>query len=127
MSAKNTPWANETRHCSVHENLLPGLSESHACGAQETETQQPELGNDVRRACSLIRPAYTRATARRHPAEQNLRATPDDAHVLEERIEEQLTSGVMGLLTGPHHTSFSLSASFTIRLSEGDRPVLAPE
>ncbi len=33
----------------------------------------------------------------------------------------------MGLLTGPHHTSFSDPSSFTIRLSSGERPVLAPE
>jgi len=38
-----------------------------------------------------------------------------------------LTSGVMDLLTGPHHTSFSEPGSFTIRLSRGERPVLAPE
>lgn len=37
------------------------------------------------------------------------------------------TSGVMGLLTGPHQTSFSEVSSLTIRLSEGERPVLAPE
>ena len=37
------------------------------------------------------------------------------------------TSGVMGLLTGPHHTLLSEPSSFTIRLSEGDRPVFAPE
>ena len=39
----------------------------------------------------------------------------------------QLTSGVMGLLTGPHQTSFSEDSSLTIRLSDGERPVLAPE
>ncbi len=39
----------------------------------------------------------------------------------------RLTSGVMGLLTGPHQTSFSEDSSFTTRLSEGERPVLAPE
>lgn len=33
----------------------------------------------------------------------------------------------MGLLTGPHHTSFSEPGSFTMRLSRGERPVLAPE
>lgn len=38
-----------------------------------------------------------------------------------------LTSGVMGLLTGPHQISFSEPSSFTIRLSEGERPVFAPE
>lgn len=38
-----------------------------------------------------------------------------------------LTSGVIALLTGPHQTSFSELGSFTIRLSSGDRPVLAPE
>jgi hypothetical protein len=38
-----------------------------------------------------------------------------------------LTSGVMGLLTGPHQMSFDESSSWTIRLSEGERPVLAPE
>lgn len=33
----------------------------------------------------------------------------------------------MGLLTGPHQMSFSDDGSLTIRLSEGERPVLAPE
>lgn len=33
----------------------------------------------------------------------------------------------MGLLTGPHQTSFSEPPSFTIRLSSGERPVFAPE
>lgn len=33
----------------------------------------------------------------------------------------------MALFTGPHHTSFSELGSLTIRLSSGDRPVLAPE
>lgn len=37
------------------------------------------------------------------------------------------TSGVMDLLTGPHQISFSDVSSFTIRLSEGERPVFAPE
>ena len=38
-----------------------------------------------------------------------------------------LTSGDMGLFTGPHHTlSFELGSS-TMRLSEGERPVFAPE
>lgn len=39
----------------------------------------------------------------------------------------KLTSGVMGLLTGPHQISFSELGSWTIRLSEGERPVFAPE
>lgn len=38
-----------------------------------------------------------------------------------------LTSVVMGLLTGPHQTSFFDESSSTILLSEGERPVLAPE
>lgn len=38
-----------------------------------------------------------------------------------------LTSGVMGLLTGPHQMSLSEPSSLTIRLSEGERPVFAPE
>lgn len=33
----------------------------------------------------------------------------------------------MGLLTGPHQTSFSEPSSLTMRLSRGERPVLAPE
>lgn len=33
----------------------------------------------------------------------------------------------MGLFTGPHQTSFFEESSSTIRLSEGERPVLAPE
>ena len=39
----------------------------------------------------------------------------------------ELTSGLMALLTGPHQTSFSEPSSLTIRLSEGERPVFAPE
>lgn len=38
-----------------------------------------------------------------------------------------LTSGVMGLLTGPHQMSLSEPSSLTMRLSEGERPVFAPE
>lgn len=38
-----------------------------------------------------------------------------------------LTSGDMGLLTGPHQISFSDDSSLTTRLSSGDRPVLEPE
>lgn len=38
-----------------------------------------------------------------------------------------LTSGVIGLFTGPHQTSFSELDSLTIRLSSGERPVFAPE
>lgn len=41
--------------------------------------------------------------------------------------ENQLTSGDMGLLTGPHQTSFSDEGSLTMRLSRGERPVLVPE
>ena len=37
------------------------------------------------------------------------------------------TSGVMGLLTGPHQIFPFVHSSFTIRLSRGDLPVLAPE
>lgn len=43
------------------------------------------------------------------------------------RTFDRLTSGVIGLLTGPHHTSFSDPSSLTIRLSSGERPVFAPE
>lgn len=39
----------------------------------------------------------------------------------------ELTSGDMGLLTGPHQTLLSEPSSFTIRLSDGERPVFAPE
>lgn len=35
-----------------------------------------------------------------------------------------LTSVDIGLFTGPHQTSFSELSSFTIRLSEGDRPLV---
>lgn len=38
-----------------------------------------------------------------------------------------LTSGVIGLLTGPHQISFSDEGSRTILLSRGDLPVFAPE
>lgn len=41
--------------------------------------------------------------------------------------KRKLTSGVIGLFTGPHQTSFFEESSSTIRLSEGERPVLAPE
>jgi hypothetical protein len=37
------------------------------------------------------------------------------------------TSWLIGLFTGPHQTSLSELASCTIRLSEGERPVFAPE
>lgn len=43
------------------------------------------------------------------------------------RKREVLTSGVIGLLTGPHQISFSDDGSLTILLSKGERPVLAPE
>lgn len=39
----------------------------------------------------------------------------------------RLTSGLMGLLTGPHQMSLSEEGSLTIRLSMGERPVFAPE
>lgn len=45
----------------------------------------------------------------------------------ENKKEEKLTSEDMGLLTGPHQTSFRDESSSTMRLSEGERPVLAPE
>lgn len=38
-----------------------------------------------------------------------------------------LTSGLISLFTGPHQISFSELGSRTIRLSEGERPVFAPE
>lgn len=38
-----------------------------------------------------------------------------------------LTSGVIGLFTGPHQTSSFEVFSSTIRLSRGERPVFAPE
>jgi hypothetical protein len=40
---------------------------------------------------------------------------------------EALTSGDISLFTGPHQISFSDPGSLTIRLSNGERPVLAPE
>lgn len=39
----------------------------------------------------------------------------------------RLTSGLIGLLTGPHQMSSLEAGSSTIRLSLGERPVLAPE
>lgn len=42
-------------------------------------------------------------------------------------VLEKLTSGFIGLLTGPHQTSSFDESSSTMRLSEGERPVLAPE
>lgn len=42
-------------------------------------------------------------------------------------ILRALTSTVIGLLTGPHQTSPLDESSSTMRLSEGERPVLAPE
>jgi hypothetical protein len=42
-------------------------------------------------------------------------------------MENQNTSGLMGLLTGPHQILPCEVSSFTIRLSSGDLPVLAPE
>lgn len=58
-------------------------------------------------------PAQTAAT--RH--EGNRQASRNDG----------LTSGSMGLLTGPHQISFSDVGSLTTRLSSGDRPVFLPE
>lgn len=42
-------------------------------------------------------------------------------------VGAELTWGVMGLFTGPHQTSCSEPGSRTMRLSRGERPVLAPE
>lgn len=39
----------------------------------------------------------------------------------------KLTSGFIGLLTGPHQISFLDESSSTMRLSEGERPVFSPE
>lgn len=56
---------------------------------------------------------------------------PDDRHNLTcagvKQKKIPLTSGVIGLFTGPHQTSFSELGSLTIRLSSGERPVFAPE
>lgn len=41
--------------------------------------------------------------------------------------KDYLTSVDIGLFTGPHQTSFLDDSSSTIRLSDGERPVLAPE
>ncbi len=43
------------------------------------------------------------------------------------RRKSWLTSGLIALLTGPHHTSFSELASLTTLLSKGERPVFEPE
>ena len=43
------------------------------------------------------------------------------------KMDRSLTSGLISLLTGPHHISLSELGSLTIRLSEGDLPVFAPE
>jgi len=51
----------------------------------------------------------------------------DGAEKNDENENIALTSGDMGLLTGPHHISCSEPSSFTMRLSDGDRPVFAPE
>ena len=40
---------------------------------------------------------------------------------------QALTSVFIGLFTGPHQTSLLDESSSTMRLSEGERPVLAPE
>src|SRR4051812_9238877 len=48
-------------------------------------------------------------------------------HKQRNSAQKTLTSGVIGLFTGPHHTSFLDESSSTIRLSDGERPVLAPE
>jgi hypothetical protein len=42
-------------------------------------------------------------------------------------VRRMLTSDFIGLLTGPHQTSSFEESSSTMRLSEGERPVLAPE
>ena|SRR6266516_2576133 len=46
---------------------------------------------------------------------------------LERNRVELNTSGLIGLLTSPHQILFCELSSFTIRLSNGDLPVLAPE
>lgn len=69
------------------------------------------------RAPSGLRLASSRARAARTTGEER------DG----KRKGHHLTSGVMGLFTGPHQTSFFDESSSTIRLSEGERPVLAPE
>jgi hypothetical protein len=52
---------------------------------------------------------------------------PGHRHKQNENELDKLTSGVIGLFTGPHHTSFLEESSSTMRLSDGERPVLAPE
>lgn len=47
--------------------------------------------------------------------------------IFEHENRPSLTSGVMGLFTGPHQISFSELGSRTIRLSKGERPVFDPE
>lgn len=47
--------------------------------------------------------------------------------ITHQKNNKSLTSRVMGLFTGPHQISDSDDSSLTIRLSEGERPVLAPE
>lgn len=53
--------------------------------------------------------------------------TAIENHAYQGNKTKSLTSGVIGLLTGPHQTSFSEDSSLTIRLSDGERPVFAPE
>lgn len=51
----------------------------------------------------------------------------DDKQKCAGGIMMPLTSGDIGLLTGPHQMLFLELSSSTTRLSEGERPVLAPE
>ena len=44
-----------------------------------------------------------------------------------EIMRGSLTSGCIGLFTGPHQISFSDVGSLTMRLSRGERPVFSPE
>jgi hypothetical protein len=54
-----------------------------------------------------------------------LRTAVEQVHVRADCVAR--TSGLIGLFTGPHQTSFSEVSSCTIRLSDGDLPVFAPE
>lgn len=86
----------------------------------QAEPMASEGGNEVEAKAPGKAPKApkTTETAQPHWVEQIIR-TPIE--------KERLTSGLMGLLTGPHQTSFSVWGSLTTRLSEGDLPVFAPE
>lgn len=82
------------------------------CGVMELSAEAPNAVNRVWiPTCTCTVLARSFSPTRKHKQKQY----------------SQLTCGDIGLLTGPHQMSFLELSSSTIRLSSGERPVLAPE